>query len=79
VAEECGYIDDALLNVVEKCDRVWQAEVWSVFTAMLKKSRRNLAACTDVGLIASALALLSKADDVSAGIPLIDFDLHTPP
>ena len=39
-----------------------------MFTAMLKKSRRNLAACTDVGLIGVALNLLSKAEDMSAGM-----------
>jgi hypothetical protein len=45
-----------------------QAEIWSVFTAMLKKSRRNLQACTEVCLIEHALNLMKDADDVIAGI-----------
>ena len=44
-----------------------QADIWSVFIATLKKSRRNLAACTDVGLIGHGLELLRNADDVCAG------------
>ena len=38
-----------------------------MFTAMLKKSRRNLQACTEVGLIEHVLNLMSDADDVIAG------------
>lgn len=45
-----------------------QAEIWSVFTAMLKKSRRNLQACTEVCLIEHALNLMKDADDVIAGM-----------
>ena len=44
-----------------------QAELWSVVTAMLKKSRRNLQACTEVGLISEVLGRLEKAGDVVAG------------
>ncbi|CAG5119913.1 unnamed protein product, partial [Candidula unifasciata] len=47
------------------------AEIWSVFIAMLKKSRRNLHACTEVGLIGRALVLLREADEVTADL-LID-------
>jgi hypothetical protein len=35
---------------------------------MLKKSRRNLQACTEVGLIEHVLNLMSDADDIIAGI-----------
>ena len=34
---------------------------------MLKKSRRNLQACTEVGLISEVLGRLEKAGDVVAG------------
>lgn len=44
-----------------------QAEIWSVFIAILRKSIRNLQACTDVGLIEDVLQRLSQADDVVAG------------
>ncbi|KAL8612555.1 hypothetical protein ACOMHN_053620 [Nucella lapillus] len=56
-----------MLKLLDDCPHTLQAEIWSVFTAMLKKSRRNLAACTDIGLIALALSLLSKAEDMAAG------------
>lgn len=46
---------------------VFQAEIWSVFIAILKKSVRNLQACTDVGLIEHVLARLSHAETVVAG------------
>lgn len=35
---------------------------------MLKKSRRNLQACTEVRLIEHTLNLMNDADDVIAGI-----------
>jgi hypothetical protein len=44
-----------------------QAEIWSVFIAILRKSVRNLQACTDVGLIEHVLARLSHAETVVAG------------
>ncbi|OWR53438.1 Rugose isoform D, partial [Danaus plexippus plexippus] len=49
------------------------AEIWSVFIAILRKSVRNLQACTDVGLIHHVLQRLPKAETVVAGqetIPL---------
>lgn len=44
-----------------------QAEIWSVFIAILRKSVRNLQACTDVGLITHVLQRLPQADNVVAG------------
>ena len=35
---------------------------------MLKKSRRNLQACTEVGLIEHTLNLINDADDIIAGM-----------
>ena len=44
-----------------------QAEIWSVFIAILKKSVRNLQACTEIGLIEHVLLRLNKAEVVVAG------------
>ena len=44
-----------------------QAEIWSVFIAILKKSVRNLQACTDVGLIQHILHRLQQAEPIVAG------------
>lgn len=45
----------------------FQAEIWSVFIAILRKSVRNLQACTDVGLIEHVLIRLQRAEPVVAG------------
>lgn len=60
-----------MLRLLTHCPLTLQAEIWSVFTAMLKKSRRNLQACTEVGLIEHVLNLMSDADDIIADL-LID-------
>lgn len=44
-----------------------QAEIWSVFIAILKKSVRNLQACTEIGLIEHVLLRLNNADNIVAG------------
>lgn len=44
------------------------AEIWSVFIAILRKSVRNLQACTDVGLIEHVLKRLRNADIVVADL-----------
>ncbi|KAL1489964.1 hypothetical protein ABEB36_013886, partial [Hypothenemus hampei] len=46
----------------------FQAEIWSVFIAILRKSVRNLQACTDVGLIEHVLKRLRYADSVVADL-----------
>lgn len=50
------------------CWCLLQAEIWSVFIAILRKSVRNLQACTDVGLIEHVLQRLSRAETVVAGM-----------
>ena len=40
-----------MLELLDICSPSLQAEVWSVFTAILKKSTRNLQACAEVGLM----------------------------
>lgn len=46
---------------------LFQAEIWSVFIAILRKSVRNLQACTEIGLIEQVLHRLSLCDAVVAG------------
>nr|DAA03229.1 TPA_inf: HDC17477 [Drosophila melanogaster] len=43
-----------------------RAEIWSVFIAILRKSVRNLQACTDVGLIEHVLVRLQRSETVVA-------------
>ncbi|EZA55236.1 Neurobeachin [Ooceraea biroi] len=52
---------------INKCT----AEIWSVFIAILRKSVRNLQACTDVSLIEHVLHRLCRAETVVADL-LID-------
>lgn len=57
-----------MVELLDKCEPTCQAEVWSIFTAILKKSLRNLQACTDVGLIQQVLHRISTTDSMIAGI-----------
>ncbi|XP_048243612.1 neurobeachin-like isoform X2 [Haliotis rufescens] len=57
-----------MLQLLKTCPITLQAEIWSVFTATLKKSRRNLHACTEVGLIGRVLELLESSDDMVADL-----------
>ena len=50
-----------MMDLLDKCSPSLQAEVWSVFTAILKKSVRNLQACAEVGLMEHLLRRLSEA------------------
>jgi hypothetical protein len=56
-----------MLELLDHCPPNLQAEIWSVFIAILRKSVRNLQACTDVGLIEHVLKRLRNADVVVAG------------
>ncbi|XP_068176800.1 lipopolysaccharide-responsive and beige-like anchor protein isoform X3 [Antennarius striatus] len=60
-----------MVEMLDKCDPTCQAEVWSIFTAILKKSLRNLQACTDVGLIQQVLQRISTTDSMIAEL-LVD-------
>uniref|UniRef100_A0A146M1B0 Neurobeachin n=1 Tax=Lygus hesperus TaxID=30085 RepID=A0A146M1B0_LYGHE len=60
-----------MLDLLDHCPLNLQAEIWSVFIAILRKSVRNLQACTEVGLIEHVLHRLTKADPVVADL-LID-------
>uniref|UniRef100_A0A8C3SFT8 Lipopolysaccharide-responsive and beige-like anchor protein n=1 Tax=Chelydra serpentina TaxID=8475 RepID=A0A8C3SFT8_CHESE len=60
-----------MVDLLDKCDITCQAEVWSMFTAILKKSIRNLQVCTEVGLVEQVLQRIDKADNMIADL-LVD-------
>ncbi|XP_070683964.1 lipopolysaccharide-responsive and beige-like anchor protein [Pempheris klunzingeri] len=60
-----------MVELLDNCEPTCQAEVWSIFTAILKKSVRNLQACTDVGLIQQVLQRISTTDSMIADL-LVD-------
>nr|XP_020636969.1 lipopolysaccharide-responsive and beige-like anchor protein isoform X2 [Pogona vitticeps] len=60
-----------MVDLLDKCDVTCQAEVWSMFTAILKKSIRNLQICTEVGLVEQVLQRIDKADNMIADL-LVD-------
>uniref|UniRef100_A0A8C3KKK0 LRBA protein n=1 Tax=Calidris pygmaea TaxID=425635 RepID=A0A8C3KKK0_9CHAR len=60
-----------MVDLLDKCDVTCQAEVWSMFTAILKKSIRNLQACTEVGLVEQVLKRIDRADTMIADL-LVD-------
>ncbi|XP_052124935.1 neurobeachin isoform X3 [Frankliniella occidentalis] len=57
-----------MLELLDHCPANLQAEIWSVFIAILRKSVRNLQACTDVGLIEHVLHRLQAAEPVVADL-----------
>lgn len=59
---------NCMVELLDKCDSTCQAEVWSMFTAVLKKSLRNLQACTEIGLIQLVLQRIDRADTMIAGM-----------
>uniref|UniRef100_A0AAQ4QQ09 LPS responsive beige-like anchor protein n=1 Tax=Gasterosteus aculeatus aculeatus TaxID=481459 RepID=A0AAQ4QQ09_GASAC len=60
-----------MVELLDQCEPTCQAEVWSIFTAILKKSVRNLQACTDVGLIQQVLRRVQTTDSMIADL-LVD-------
>ncbi|NXC71374.1 LRBA protein, partial [Anhinga anhinga] len=60
-----------MVDLLDKCDITCQAEVWSMFTAILKKSIRNLQACTEVGLVEQVLKRIDRTDNMIADL-LVD-------
>ncbi|XP_029027951.1 neurobeachin-like isoform X3 [Betta splendens] len=66
-AESIGCMSELL----EHCDVTCQAEIWSMFTAVLRKSVRNLQTCTEVGLIEQVLLKMGSVEDMIADL-LVD-------
>ncbi|XP_069834775.1 lipopolysaccharide-responsive and beige-like anchor protein isoform X2 [Dendropsophus ebraccatus] len=60
-----------MMELLDKCDVTCQAEIWSMFTAILKKSIRNLLICTEVGLVELVLSRIDKVDSMIADL-LVD-------
>uniref|UniRef100_A0A671L8B9 Neurobeachin-like n=1 Tax=Sinocyclocheilus anshuiensis TaxID=1608454 RepID=A0A671L8B9_9TELE len=60
-----------MLELLEHCEVTCQAEIWSMFTAILRKSVRNLQTSTEVGLIQRLLLKMSFVDDMIADL-LVD-------
>ncbi|XP_060751633.1 neurobeachin a isoform X2 [Tachysurus vachellii] len=60
-----------MVELLEHCEVTCQAEIWSMFTAILRKSMRNLQTCTEVGLIQQVLQKMSNVDDMIADL-LVD-------
>lgn len=56
-----------MVELLDKCDVTCQAEIWSIFTAILKKSIRNLLVCTEVGLVELVLNRIDRVDSMIAG------------
>ncbi|KAJ8000657.1 hypothetical protein DPEC_G00182640 [Dallia pectoralis] len=57
-----------MVELLDKCEPTCQAEVWSIFTAILKKSVRNLQACTDTGLISLVLERVAHTESMIADL-----------
>nr|XP_023681770.1 neurobeachin [Paramormyrops kingsleyae] len=60
-----------MVELLEHCDLPCQAEMWSMFTAILRKSMRNLQTSTEVGLIQQVLTRMGAVDDMIADL-LVD-------
>ncbi|XP_077449030.1 neurobeachin a isoform X5 [Stigmatopora argus] len=60
-----------MVELLSHCQVTCQAEIWSMFTAILRKSVRNLQTSTEVGLIQQVLLKMSAVDDMIADL-LVD-------
>ncbi|XP_072302011.1 neurobeachin a isoform X25 [Eucyclogobius newberryi] len=60
-----------MVELLSHCEVTCQAEIWSMFTAILRKSVRNLQTSTEVGLIQQVLLKMSSVDDMIADL-LVD-------
>lgn len=60
-----------MVELLEHCDISCQAEIWSMFTAILRKSVRNMQTSTEVGLIQQVLPKMSMVDDMIAGMFMV--------
>ncbi|XP_014675946.1 PREDICTED: neurobeachin-like [Priapulus caudatus] len=57
-----------LLELLDHCGPMLQAEIWSIFTTIARKSIQNLQACAEVGLIRRVLQLLRRTEDPVAAL-----------
>ncbi|KAK6744681.1 hypothetical protein RB195_011415 [Necator americanus] len=63
IIEDCSNIE-RMLTLLTHSDETLQAEIWSVFLAVVRKSKRNLEACSRISLISKVLDLLPEAQDM---------------
>lgn len=59
IVEACNI--GQMLQLLDHCNAALQAELWSVFIAILRKSIRNLQACTEASLMEHLLSRLPHA------------------
>jgi len=57
-----------MLRLMDHCSIALQAELWSHCTAILRKSTRNLQACTEIGLIERILQRIPSANSMLADL-----------
>ncbi|CAI5445927.1 unnamed protein product [Caenorhabditis angaria] len=67
VIEDASNVDH-MLTLQSHCDHDLQNEIWSLFLAVIRKSNRNLEACTRVGLISKILDILPDAPPLLADL-----------
>ncbi|PIO73010.1 hypothetical protein TELCIR_05031 [Teladorsagia circumcincta] len=53
---------ERMLTLLTHADETLQAEIWSVFLAIVRKSKRNLEACSRISLISKILDILPEKD-----------------
>ncbi|XP_071786935.1 neurobeachin-like isoform X3 [Asterias amurensis] len=53
-----------LLELIDHCEEKLQAEIWSMFIAILRKSLLNLQACTEVSLIQKLVNKLQSCNEM---------------
>ncbi|XGW18162.1 hypothetical protein V3C99_002630 [Haemonchus contortus] len=53
---------ERMLTLLTHADETLQAEIWSVFLAVVRKSKRNLEACSRISLISKILDILPETD-----------------
>ncbi|VDP54357.1 unnamed protein product [Heligmosomoides polygyrus] len=53
---------ERMLTLLTHADETLQAEIWSVFLAVVRKSKRNLEACSRISLISKILDVLPVTD-----------------
>ncbi|KAK5985962.1 DUF4704 domain-containing protein, partial [Trichostrongylus colubriformis] len=53
---------ERMLTLLTHADETLQAEIWSVFLAIVRKSKRNLEACSRISLISKILDILPETD-----------------
>ncbi|EYC03946.1 hypothetical protein Y032_0090g2330 [Ancylostoma ceylanicum] len=63
IIEDCSNVE-RMLTLLTHSDETLQAEIWSVFLAVVRKSKRNLEACSRISLISKVLDLLPEAQDM---------------